>query len=103
MVGVALQSDECTHLIARPVRYNHRLQTVGGYNLLLGWLFIIKQIRRRPAQPQFSQIVDDIYLFKSALELGLNIGKRLAKLTVHIHAARKKFFLIHFIKAFCKD
>ena len=103
MVGVALQSDERTHLIARPIRYNHRLQTIGGYNLLLGWLFIVKQIRRRPAQPQFSQIVDDIILFKSAFELGLNIGKRRAKLAVHIHATRKKIVLIHFIKEFCKD
>jgi hypothetical protein len=65
-------------------------------------LFIVKQIGRRPAQPQFSQIVDDIYLFKSALELDLRLVSAGLSWLSDIHAAREKVVLVHFIKAFAQ-
>ena len=87
MVGVTLQSDERPHLIAWPILYNYGLQPTCGYNLLFSWLFVIKQIRRRPAQPQLSQIVDDVYLFKAAFKLGLKTGERGTELAIHINTA----------------
>ena len=95
VIGVALQSDERAHLIACPIRDNHRLWTIGGYNLRLAWLFVIKQIGGRAAQPQLSQIIDDVYFFKASLKLGLKTGEQRAELAVHIHAARERLVLVH--------
>ena len=103
MVGVSLQSDQGPHLIAGPICHNHRLQPICGHNLLVGWLFVIKQIGRRSAQSQFSQIVDDVDLFKATFKLGLKTGERRAELAVHIYAAGEKIILVQIIKALRKN